>query len=455
MDKLRPDDHFMILLEGDETPMHIGALILLDVGGRDNAAAGLRTHLVERLPHTPLVRMLQRAPLGFDSDVWLPADDVDLDEHIIVHLGDTPLRTPDLHAFIEQHVMIRLDLSRPPFVIHVLDNIESGRLALHVKVHHCVADGVGFQTILGLLSDDPLPTGAVATSARRPLPTRHEWLAASLDEFRQRKGIDARWQARRRAAHEALGDPSLRRADTPRLSISGPTSVCRRYTTVTLPFGELRRVARALDATVNDLYMALVGTAMREYLLELGDLPEMPLVANAARSYRRPEHGAFGNRIVAIHPHLATHLEEPTERLRAIQDSMAIELRRTAHDEALLNQPETPFGPAVRRRRFAARRASGAAILPGNVTVSNVPGPSHVRTMAGMPVLSNHPTPLLGSGRPLNFTARRNADSFDVGVMADAEKIADVEHIADLFADAFARYTANADAPHHLSVGRR
>ena len=35
---------------------------------------------------------------------------------------------------------------------------------------------------------------------------------------------------------------------------------------------------------------------------------------NSARSYRRPEHGEFGNRIVALHPHLATHLADPLAR---------------------------------------------------------------------------------------------------------------------------------------------
>ena len=94
----------------------------------------------------------------------------------------------------------------------------------------------------------------------------------------------------------------------------------------------------------------------------------------------------------------------------------------------------------MRRRRFAERVSSGGSILPGNITVSNVPGPKHVRTYAGLAQRSNHPTALLGSGRALNFTARRNAGSFDVGVMGDPAKIPDIEHIADLFCNAFVLY---------------
>jgi hypothetical protein len=123
---------------------------------------------------------------------------------------------------------------------------------------------------------------------------------------------------------------------------------------------------------------------------------------------------------------------------------MAVERARTGYDEQLLDALETPFGPAVRRRRFAARHAQAAAVLPGNVTVSNVPGPREHRTFAGMRQMSNHPTPLLGSGRALNFTARRNAGAFDVGVTADPTKVDDVESIATRFVDAFEYHCALA-----------
>lgn len=452
MEKLRPDDHFLILLEGDETPMHIGSLLVLDVpdNQREHAAEQLRDHLVARLPRTPLLRTLQRAPLGFDSDVWVRADAVDVDEHVVVHRGEHPSSDRDLHQFVENNVMQRLDLGRPPFLVQILDpvtdGLNGGRIAMYVRVHHCLTDGLGFQHLLGLLSDDE-PDEAVAAD-RLPtaaeLPDRHAWLSQSAEEFRAQRSHEEEVRRRRRAAVAALKDPALQRPPTPECSLSGPTTNRRAYTRVTLPFHEMRRVAASLEATLNDLFLALAGTTLREHLLARDELPAAPLTTNSARSYRRPEHGLFGNRIVAIHPHLATHIADPLERLRTIQTSMSLERRRTEYDEMLLNQPETPFGPMLRRQRFSQRRGTGAAILPGNITVSNVPGPEHVRSYAGFRQRSNHPAPLLGSGRALNFTARRNADSFDVGVMADPSKIPDVDHIAALFTDAFELYTALA-----------
>lgn len=446
--RLRPDDHFLILLESDETPMHIGSLLVLRVADsmRGDAAERLRDHLVALLPRSPLMRRLQHAPLGFDSDVWIAADDVELHEHVVIDRASGPRTDRDLNEYVAHEVMQRLDLSRPPFMIQILDPVtddeHGGRIALYVRVHHSLTDGVGFQHLLGLLSDDdpvegdngpPLPAYASP-------PARHEWLRASLDRFRAEQATEPERRQRRRETVLALQDPTLQRRPTPTCALSGPTSIQRAYERVTLPFHELHHAARSLAATVNDLFLALTSTTMRDYLLATSELPAEPLTVNSARSYRRPEHGLFGNRIVAMHPHLATHIGDPTERLRAIQESMAVERQRTHYDEALLDQPETPFGPLVRRRRFADRRSSGAAILPGNITVSNVTGPEHVRTYAGMAQLSNHPTPLLGSGRALNFTARRNAGSFDVGVMADPTKIPDVDRVATLFVDAFDLY---------------
>lgn len=456
LEKLRPDDHFLVLLETDETPMHIGSLLVLDVpdGRRAGAVERLREQIIGHLARTPLLRTLHPAPLGLDSDVWVRADDIDLDRHIVVEHTPAPMDDRALHAFVEAHVMTRLDLSRPPFLVQILDHVadgeHGGRIAMYIRVHHALTDGVGFQHLLGLLSDDPEPhpPNSAPLPSAHELPHRHEWMRASLEEFRARRLLESEQRSRRRAAVLALRDPELQRSPTPHCVLSGPTSTRRSYTTATLPFDELHEVSHSLQATVNDLFLAIAGTAVRDHLLARGALPDESITTNSARSYRRPEHGLFGNRIVAIHPRLATDVEGPLDRLRSIQASMAVERRRTGFDEALLNQPEVPFGPMTRRSRFADRRISSGAVLPGNVTVSNVPGPDHVRTYAGLRQRSNHPAPLLGSGRALNFTARRNAGSFDVGIMADPTKIPDVEQVAERLRRAFAMYAAIAEGTH-------
>lgn len=431
--RLRPDDHFMILSETDASPMHVGALILLDVpeDRQGDLAAALRRQFADRLPATPLLVRLHEAPEGYDSDVWADIANADLDSLIAVEPHDGAWSEAELYAAVARLNMRRLDLSGPPFAVHVFERIAEGGSALYLKMHHSVADGIGFQTVMRLLSDAAPPATARFTDARLPEPEK--WREKADARFEAESALRAAQSARRKDALAALEAYKGDREPTPEFALSGPTSAERRYATISLPLARVKAVGKALDATINDIFLTLASTALRNYLLETGELPDAPLVINSARSYRRAEHGDFGNRIVALHPHLATHLADPVERLRAIQASMAAEMRRTPHDEALLDAAEKPYGARDRRAAFADRLAGGKRLIPGNLTLSNVPGPAEPRSYAGFAQRHNYPVPIIGSGRFLNITSRRSGDNLDMGVIADAAKIADVGRIAALF----------------------
>lgn len=442
--RLRPDDHFMILSETDASPMHIGALVLLEVPSarRDVVFDEIRTHLVGRIPGTPLQKRLVQSPDGFDSDVWVDADDIDLDNHIARVGADWS--DAELYDFVAGQSMQRLDMARPPFRILVFDRLSGGRAAFYVKIHHAVADGIGFQSLLQLLSD------AAPQPAHRPLPpalpSPEQWRHLAEADFQRGSAAASDHAERRSAALAALearkADPATRRARTPTLRMSGPTSMSRSYATLELDLRRLKTLGIALGATINDILLSLVSTALRRRLLELEDLPDTPIVSNSARSYRRPEHGLFGNRIIAQHPHLATTFADPIERLRAIQASMRNEQERAPLDIAMLDQPERPFGARDRRTKFATRLVDGKGLLPGNITVSNVPGPAETLSYAGFRQLANYPVPIIGSGRFLNITSRRYADKLDVGVMSDPTKLPDVARVARYVVEALETYEA-------------
>ncbi len=434
--RLRPDDHFMILSETDASPMHVGALILLDVPAdrQGDFAATIRRQFADRLPATPLLVRLHEAPDGYDSDVWADVARADLETLVATQPHDGAWTEADLYAAVAALNMRRLDLSGPPFAAHLFERLADGGSAIYLKMHHSVADGIGFQAVLGLLSDAAPPATARFADARLPEPEK--WHCKAEARFAAEEELRAAQSARRKEALAALEAYKDDREPTPQLAMSGPTSDTRRYATISLPVARVKAIGKALDATVNDIFLTLASTALRNFLMEIGDLPEGPLVINSARSYRRDEHGSFGNRIVALHPHLATHLADPVERLRAIQASMATEMARTAHDEALLDAAEKPYGARDRRAAFAERMAGGKRLLPGNLTLSNVPGPAEARSYAGFRQRHNYPVPIIGSGRFLNITSRRSGDNLDMGVIADAEKVADVGRIAGLFAAA-------------------
>lgn len=438
--RMRPDDHFMVLSETDASPMHVGALILLEVPEADKPALleTLRGHFAARLPATPLLARLVEAPDGYDSNVWVEVASADMAAHFVRE--DTA--TPDdeaLHAAVAVLNMQRLDLSSPPFKAHLFDRLPGNRAAIYFKMHHCVADGIGFQEVLRLLSDECPP--AVVRTSDAELPSREDWLALAEARFAAEEPERARQSAARRQALAELDQYKGQRAETPVFALSGPTSPRRSYTTISIPLDSFKATGKALGATVNDLFLACAAFALREYLLARGQLPEAPLVINSSRSYRRPEHGAFGNRIAAIHPHLATDIADPQERLAAIRASMQAELRRSPLDEVLLDALEKPFGARDRREAFARRASSGEGrVLPGNLSLSNVPGPAGMRSYAGYRQVNNFPVPIIGSGRFFNITSRRSGPNLDMGVIADAEKVADVRELAALFHKGLTRY---------------
>jgi diacylglycerol O-acyltransferase / wax synthase len=431
----------MVLSDTPSTPMQIGALLSLEIPTGLNRPVHevLWEHLRARLAHTPLLAVLHQAPDGFDSDVWVDIPDCDPHFHVSWHAE--PVNEQQLHAAAAAASMRQLDLTRPPFRVVIFESTGPGRCAVLLNVHHSVTDGVGFQTLLGRLSDEQ-PPATGHRDAGQPLPP-DQWRTAAEARFALEEPLRVAVRQRMDSARQALASDSVPgRARTPRLSRSGPTSTERVYTRLRLDLDRVREVGQRADATVNDVFLALASTALRRHLIELNDLPDTPLVVNSARSYRQPEHGEFGNRIVALHPHLATHLADPIERLAAIRASMANELVRTPWDEAMLNQPERPYGARDRRAKFAARRADGNALLPGNVSLSNVPGPARSRSFAGFVQQANHPVPILGNGRFLNITSRRNGPQLDLGLMADPTQLADVVRIARYVADALAEYEA-------------
>ncbi|WP_422061562.1 wax ester/triacylglycerol synthase domain-containing protein [Sphingopyxis sp.] len=431
--RLRPDDHFMILSETDASPMHVGALILLDVpeDGQADLAAAIRRQFADRLPATPLLVRLHEAPDGYDSDVWADIAAADLETIVAVEPHDGAWSDAEMYDAVAALNMRRLDLSGPPFAAHVFERLATGGSALYLKMHHSVADGIGFQTAMGLLSDSTPPATARFVDARLPEPEK--WREKADARFAAEADLRAEQSARRKDALAALEAHKGDREPTPEFTLSGPTSADRRYATISLPLARVKAVGKKLDATINDIFLTLASTALRHYLLETGELPDTPLVVNSARSYRRADHGGFGNRIVALHPHLATHLADPVARIRAIQASMAGEMRRTPYDESLLDAAEKPFGARDRRAAFADRMAGGKRLIPGNLTLSNVPGPAEPRSYAGFRQVHNYPVPIIGSGRFLNITSRRSGDNLDMGVIADAAKVADVGRIAVLF----------------------
>ena len=138
----------------------------------------------------------------------------------------------------------------------------------------------------------------------------------------------------------------------------------------------MRAVAKAGDATINDVVLAMVSSALRDYFTGLGTLPSHSMVAMTPVSLRDKDDDADGgNAVGAILCALATDVEDPVERLHAISASM----RAGKGSLAGLSQLQVSALSAVVMAPLLVNYVTGlhAYTRPAfNLVVSNVPGPA-------------------------------------------------------------------------------
>ena len=434
MERMRPYDHFMILFETDKSPMNIGGLLVFDVpeNRKTEFAENLRAHLEAHVPRTVLARRLLASPEHYDTDAWFRMRREGALQQIRSPVFPAELSDEELRDYVTGRGMQPLDLSRAPFEIDILSQISGPRCALYMKSHHCVADGVGFVSMVQMLSDQGVAdlAGEVADIDEEP-PAPEAWTAMARDNFERQEPLRRDAAAKKAAAQERLtdflADPAHQRRPAPQMAFGSEFSRERAYRTVSFSLDAVRATAKALGGSINDVFLAIASGALRAYLANRGELPATPLISHSVRSIRREEHGPYNNWVLSIYPELATDEPDPVKRLHRIRDSMNVEKQRSVIEEDMLDVWDWPYGARDRRVACSNVAQVEAAIGPASVVLSNVPGPAERLTFAGFPLAANYPVPIVGPGRFLNITSRRNADALDMGVMVDAEKVPDAD----------------------------
>ena len=231
-----------------------------------------------------------------------------------------------------------LDRAYPLWRIYLIEGLEDGRIAVYLKIHHAVVDGVAgirllvkcmatnvedslrlpaFWEVETMKSDNaqplPVPTPAVGGIAALRSLTR-EGVKSVMPVLRElRRSID----------DYRAGNPNLViGGQAPRCLFNEPVTGTRRFAAQSYSTSRIKAVAKAHEATSNDVILAMCGGALRRYLAEVDTLPDAPLIAGVPVSVRRRGSHAAGNEIAFTLTHLATNLDDPVERLVAIKNCM-------------------------------------------------------------------------------------------------------------------------------------
>jgi diacylglycerol O-acyltransferase len=436
-DELSPSDRASLQAERGPVSMAIGGVLIFEKGAGLEAHA-LEERLASRLHLIPRYRQrLQEPPVGLLANpVWVDDDAFDLHWHLRRTTLPAPGGMAELEALVAREMSRKLDRSRPLWELTVVEGLEGERVALLARMHHALVDGVAALDI-GTVLLDPTPESMEVPAPQEPWrpraydPRRHlARLAAGPISKAQRLVLESAMRALdtspRRAAEDLrraadlVGELARARPQAPMTPLNGPLSPNRSYATARVDLGEVKRVGKALGATVNDFLLAAVTGMLEAYLRSAGIALERLPVALVPVSVRPDEaRGELGNHISTVFVDLPVDEPDPGERLRRLSAAMK-EIRESAavRAGALLAGATGWAPPAV---SSVLVRAMGG-VRAFNLVVSNVPGPQQPFYLAGSRLLEAYPAvPLNPANQRLTVGILSYDGSVFFGLLGDRD----------------------------------
>ncbi|MCF8179342.1 MAG: wax ester/triacylglycerol synthase family O-acyltransferase [Sulfuritalea sp.] len=492
METLSGVDGAFLNLETEATPMHVGSLHLFETpaGYTGDFFTTVRHMMASRMVPV-LRRRLASLPLHLANPVWVQHD-IDVDEHIHRVRLPRPGTWAQLEAAVADLHAELLDRSRPLWMMYVFDGLASGEKAYYFKIHHAMLDGQAGVALAGSLFDtspDVVPAKKSVAGKSRVAASRHEpgALAVAATAFRHdaaqyiklvrelpgvvktlagivRSSGARAIGARRFGAEDAPDLSELRRsvAFGPRTALNVPITAERGFATASVPRAELKAIAIANEATVNDVVLALCSGALRRYLKRNASVPRKSLIASMPISLRAEGNTDFRTQATLSLVSLATHIADPVKRLRAIRDSAGAtkSVARQAKSVIPTDFPliGVPWILGALASLYGRSRVVNTLPILANVLVSNVPGPPVPLYVGGFRMSGYWPLSIVEHGVGLNITLMSYAGKLCLGFVAARCAVPDVGQVAEDFLDAFEELKSRAALPatgSHTAVRRK
>lgn len=432
MDPLKGLDAAFLAIESATAHMHVGAVIVLDrpegkrsLFSSSTRFAQVRRMVEERIHLVPALRQRPvNVPFGLYHPVLVDDPHFDLDDHLSRASLPSPGKSRELDDLVAEILSRPLDLDRPLWEMVVVDGMDAGTMAVVVKIHHSILDGVSGANLLGAFLDLGPRSRSIPAPERdwapAPIPSTTEMLRYGIRSIANQPGvlldtinggIEAIASAKTsgasglsRDSHESpdalrtdssLTDSSLtgrgsRRAVTvdsgplesgplgsgrgdprawrlfgaPKTSINGAISGRRRFASLSVPMEQITLVKRTFATTINDVFLASVAGALRRMLEMNAELPEETLIGFVPVSTRsrRSDGKALGNQVSGMRIALGTDLCDPVERLLFISaESRRGKSVQHARRGRLIQGMAHSVSPAVASR--ASRWASALGLF--------------------------------------------------------------------------------------------
>jgi diacylglycerol O-acyltransferase len=222
----------------------------------------------------------------------------------------------------------------------------------------------------------------------------------------------------------ALADPA---PDVPLNQEIGPH---RRFVWARSELATFKRIKDSLGGTVNDVVLAVVTGALREWLHGRGVRTEgLELRALVPVSIRaEDERGNLGNKIAVMRGPLPVYVEDPVRRLRVVSEAME-GLKRSK--QALGAEVISRFNDFAPPTLLAQASRVNFSTRLFNLIVTNVPGPQLPLYVLGREMEEIFPVAFLPPNHTLAVAIMSYNGRIGFGLLADYDSVEDVEMISE------------------------
>lgn len=455
METMLGADAYFLCEETPEMHMHTMKLAVIDPSTAATRITfeDFRALAMRQLPLFPSFRRRPLdAPFSLGPPVWLEDRDLDANYHIQHIVLPAPGGADELNDVMSEVGSVSLRRDHPLWRFYFIEGLENGHIAYLLKIHHAVADG-SVSAALMAQSFQTSPEGATAPPSAEELEKLIRpdsvlapdtfirfVLSASKKVLRRSPSLLGRsvrsiaidlmriLQGKERPIQPFAGPPTR---------FNRPLSADRIFSHVTLSLEDLCTIKKAFGCTVNDVYLALVGGALRRYLDGHRELPNRDLTAVVPVSIReKGDPSIFGNAVSQWFATTGSSIVDPAERLRAVSRSTRVSRSAFEAKDRTLSKDWFDLWPLRRLYIFGLPAVISRFIKnPAyNVIVSNVPGPRVPLFSDGARVVSIRSIGPLTRQQGVNFTAWSYLDDFNITIQACRKEASDLGRMADAFA---------------------
>jgi WS/DGAT/MGAT family acyltransferase len=433
-------------------------------------------------------------PLG--AAVWTEDRSFDIAHHLHLHRLNGGGQGA-LAALAEELMAEPLDLNRPLWQLHLVTGLRGGRFAVLLKLHHAMADGLrAVELSVGLLDGytDAVPAAAgrtedaaagswssllgmarsMAGAAVRPdrlladLARNAAGLPGAIAQVAGTVGIASSIVACARLGSllsPVLGTSPNGGSTVPSLPVTSgdsvgaagiapgktaisttvtrPPSANRRLALLRLDVGTVRQVRKRHGGTDNDVLLAVVTGALRDWLAEQGHCAESLSVRAFIPVSRRSrtDDPRRGNVLSGYLCDLPVQEGDPLARLRQIRTTM------DRHKAAGFARGPGAIPVLADRMPAAIHRVAGPLARHGapllfDTMITNVPIPARTLTLAGAQLQEVYPIAPLARGQALGIALSAYQGRVHVGLHADRQTLPDLRRLAAAVPAALAGLTS-------------